>query len=389
MAFDFIKDRLNDRISQSQFRERVCVQSSYVDNPEKEGYIIIDGKPYLNFSSNDYLGLNRHPKINEAMLEGMNKFGAGASSSSLVTGYQYAHQALEEKLCTWLNKSHCLLFTSGFSANVALFETLGKNYQKNQPQFFLDKLSHASMIDGARASEALVKRFAHNDVNHLNKLLKSNPSNNNLIASEGVFSMDGDQADVMQLKEVAKQHDALFFLDDAHSLGVVGAQGQGSASLAEVDITMGTFGKALGTSGAFITCEKDIYEYLVNFGRHYIYSTAISPAIAWATKASIELVIQEQWRREKIMYLSDLFKSLLSSDIKVLSSQSSIHAIILGDETKTISVSQTLKNAGLWVSAIRPPTVPKGTSRLRVTICANHKENNIRYLAEKINKAII
>jgi 8-amino-7-oxononanoate synthase len=389
VAFDFINDKLLERRNKALFRERVCVEHHNNGTSDEAGSIVIDGKTFVNFSSNDYLGLNHHPKINQAMSEGVERFGASASASSLVTGYHYAHQSLEETICTWLNKSHCLLFASGFSANVALFDTIGKQYNNNQPQFFLDKLSHASMIDGARSSEALVKRFSHNDITHLDTLLTNNPSKNNLIASEGVFSMDGDQAKVSQLALLANKHDAWLFLDDAHSIGVIGDKGQGSASIANTDITMATFGKAIATSGAFLACEKNVYEYLVNFGRHYIYSTAISPAIAWATKASIELIIEEQWRRDKIEELSDLFVSLLDEKVEILKSESSIHAIIIGDELKTLYVSQQLKNAGIWVTAIRPPTVPVGTSRLRVTICASHNSKDIKKLATEINKAII
>ena len=389
MAFDFIDEKLNEQRARFLFRQRVCIEQGDQASSDESQYITVNGKSYLNFSSNDYLGLNNHPKINKAMSEGVERFGLCSSSSSLVTGFHYAHQALEDTICTWLNKSHCLLFSSGFSANVALFHTLGKKYNEHQAHFFLDKLSHASMIDGTRASEAVIKRFAHNDMNHLSTLLNKQKSPNTLIASEGVFSMDGDQAKVNELAILAKQHDAMLFLDDAHSIGVIGNQGQGSASIANADITMATFGKAIATSGAFLACDKNVFDYLVNFGRHYIYSTAMSPALAWATKASIEIIKNEQWRRDKIQELSELFIKLLDKSVEVIKSQSSIHAIILGDEEKTLLVSEQLKQAGLWVTAIRPPTVAHNSSRLRVTICSNHNHNNIKLLAENINKVVV
>ncbi len=381
MAFDFIHQDVNERKLKARYRKRVCNNSI-----EKDSYITVAGKTYLNFSSNDYLGLNEHSAIKQAMQEGADKYGVCASSSSLVTGHHYAHQVLEDHICQWLNKPRCLLFSSGFSANLAIFNALGKTANSH---FFIDKLSHASMIDGAYQSKATVKRFQHNNVEQLSTLLdKAVNIPDKLIASEGVFSMDGCQAKITELSSLAKSQQAWLYLDDAHSIGVVGNEGQGSNYFTDIDITMATFGKALATSGAFLACESDLHEYLLNFSRHYIYTTAMSPAIAWATKKSIQLVQQEQWRREKVAELSALFASLLSSDIQLVATQSSIHAIIIGDEQKTINVSEILKEQGFWVTPIRPPTVAVNSSRLRVTICANHKRNQIKTLAESINRAV-
>jgi 8-amino-7-oxononanoate synthase len=380
MNFDFIRHDVNEQKTKSRYRQLVC--NSEASQGKK---IVLNGKEYLNFSSNDYLGLNNHVEINKALQEGADKFGVCASSSSLVTGYHYAHQALEDDICQWLNKPKCLLFSSGFAANLALFQALGKNEESH---FYLDKLSHASMIDGAYHSNAKVKRFNHNNIEQLTNLLTANIGSNKLIASEGVFSMDGCQAKVLELANLAKAQQAWLYLDDAHSIGVIGNEGQGSNYFADIDITMATMGKALGTSGAFLTCNEDLHEYLINFSRHYIYSTAISPAIAWATKKSIELIQKEQWRREKIIELSALFTQLLSPNVELITTQSSIHAIIIGDEKKALSVSDKLKKQGIWLTAIRPPTVAANSSRLRVTICANHNLQDIRYLAKNINKAI-
>jgi len=381
MNFDFIRHDVNAQKTKSRYRQLVCNSAASLG---KE--IVINGKAYLNFSSNDYLGLNNHFEINKALQEGADKFGVCASSSSLVTGYHYAHQALEDDICQWLNKPKCLLFSSGFAANLALFQALGKSEESH---FYLDKLSHASMIDGAYHSKAKVKRFNHNNIEQLTKLLSSdNNGSNKLIASEGVFSMDGCQAKVLKLANLAKSTGAWLYLDDAHSIGVIGNEGQGSNYFADIDITMATMGKSLGTSGAFLTCNEDLHEYLVNFSRHYIYSTAISPAIAWATRKSIELIKREQWRREKISDLSTLFTKLLEPNIELITTQSSIHAIIIGDEKKALMVSDKLKKNGIWLTAIRPPTVAANSSRLRVTICASHNTQDIKYLAQSINKAI-
>lgn len=393
MAFEFINDNLLVQKNASRYRQRVCIQQVNTDIPPQNTKIVMNGKTYINFSSNDYLGLNNHPKINQAMQEGIDKFGICSSSSNLVTGFNYAHKALEDKICEWLNKPRCLLFSSGFAANEAIFKTLGQTINQSKTHFFLDKLSHASMIDGAYASKASVKRFAHNNMAQLAQLLSLNDSPNKLIASEGIFSMDGDQAKLTRLEALTKQHNAWLYLDDAHSIGLIGNQGQGSSSVLKADsechIIMATLGKAIATSGAFLACNEVLHDYLINFARHYIYSTAISPAIAWATIQSIELIQQEKWRRDKIVELSQLFINELNGNIKIVPSDSSIHAIIIGNEQRSLEVSEKLKKQGLWLTAIRPPTVAVGTSRLRVTICANHNVNEIKLLAQCLNKALI
>jgi len=381
MSFDFLQFDLAQQKVKSRYRQLTCNEIS-----GEHKAIVVNEKSYINFSSNDYLGLNNHPKIIKAFQEGIDKFGLCASSSSLVTGYHYAHQALEHQVCEWLNKSHCLLFSSGFTANLALFEALGKSANTG---FYLDKLSHASMIDGAYKTQAKVKRFKHNDVEHLTTILNTNNAPpHKLIASEGIFSMDGCQAKVSELATIAKKNDAWLYLDDAHSIGVIGDEGQGSNSIENIDITMATMGKAFATGGALLACDKQLHEYLVNFSRHYIYSTAISPAMAWASKTSIELIKTEQWRRDKIFELSELFKRSLDNHIEVITTHSSIHAIVIGDEYKTIVVSDMLKNQGFWVTPIRPPTVAVNSSRLRVTICADHSAIDINNLSKSINKAL-
>jgi len=393
MAFEFTKEKLVVQKTQSRYRQRVCLQQANANSSQHStahgAQIIVDGKKYINFSSNDYLGLNNHPQINQALQEGVDKFGLCSSSSSLVTGFHYAHQALEDKICQWLNKPKCLLFSSGFAANVSIFQTLG---QENS-HFFLDKLSHASMIDGAYSSKAKVKRFAHNNMSQLSQLLSHSDCNNKLIASEGVFSMDGDQAELNKLENLAEEYNAWLYLDDAHSIGVIGKQGQGSSSFLkgnnQPNIIMATLGKAIATSGAFLACDESLHDYLINFARHYIYSTAISPAVAWATIKSIELIQHDQWRRDKIIELNNLLMQSLNDNIEIVLSDSSIHAIIIGDEQKALNVSKQLKEHGIWLTAIRPPTVAIGTSRLRVTICSTHNYNDIKHLAHCINEALI
>lgn len=378
-AFDFIKDKLAAQKAGALYRQRNCIEA--IDGSQ----IKVDGKWYLNFSGNDYLGLSQTSALKQAMQEGVDRFGACSTGSSLLTGYHYAHQALENTLCQWLNKPHCILFASGFGANHGVLQALG---QKDS-YLWLDKLSHASLIDGALDSKAQVKRFLHNNGEQLQKFLSKNPSADKLVVSEGVFSMDGDSANLSELAAICQQHQAWLYLDDAHSVGVIGEQGQGSSSQIKPDIVMATFGKAIATSGAVVACDKDVFDYLTNFSRHYIYSTAISPALAWATKASIEMIQREQWRRDKIVELSALFKKQLSDEVTILPTESSIHALIIGDEEKTMAIAEQLKNRGIWLSAIRPPTVPKGTSRLRVTVCAHHSANDINVLAKNINEVLI
>ena len=346
----------------------------------------VAGKDYLNFSGNDYLGLATEPLVLQAYADGARDFGAGSTGSPLVTGTHKVHQVLSDTLCDWLGVDQVMLFSSGFAANQTMLQTLS---QKNDT-LLLDKLCHASLIDGALQSEATLKRFAHNDLGALSRLLCS--AEQPMVVTEGIFSMDGDTPDLIAMLALCRQYQAPLLLDDAHGLGVWGAEGKGSAAAQGVDskdifCSMANFGKALGVGGAFIAGSKTVIDFLTQFGRHYIYSTALSPALCAAVTKSVELCRKQSWRREKLHSNIALFRSL-AADLPVLSSQSAIQALVLGSSDNAVSASEQLKQAGIWLSAIRPPTVPHGSARLRITLSAQHTKADIQLLVQQLRQLV-
>ena len=392
MAFTFISEQLSQQKKQTRYRQRICTNNC----GDNLNHIIIEDKSYINFSSNDYLGLNNHPIINSAMQEGVDRFGLCASASSLVTGYQYAHQSLEETICQWLNKPSCLLFSSGFSANLALFHALGSTQAKssNKVAFFLDKLSHASMIDGAYQSQGAIKRFAHNDMTQLARFLAQAPEDTNkLIASEGVFSMDGDIPPLPDIAKSCAEHNAWLMVDDAHGFGTLGKNGGGCVEhfglgQDDVQVLVGTLGKAFGTAGAFVAGSELLIETLIQNARTYIYTTAMPPAIAAATRVSLKLLQTEHWRRERLAVLINRFRMGAGQlGYELMDSSSPIQPILIGSEEKALKLAGWLEGQGVLITAIRPPTVPKGTARLRVTFCAEHTEQQVDRLLDLLDQA--
>lgn len=346
----------------------------------------VAGNSYLNFSGNDYLGLATEPEVIQAYAEGAAAFGAGSSGSPLVTGQHQVHQQLSDTLCDWLGFEQVLLFSSGFAANQTMLQTLA---QKGDT-LLLDKLSHASLIDGALHSGAQLKRFAHNDLSALHASLidVSQP----LVVTEGVFSMDGDSPDLTAMLSLCRQYQAALLLDDAHGLGVCGPQGRGTAAAqgivsSDLFCTMANFGKTLGVGGAFVGGNKTVIDYLAQFGRHYIYSTALSPALCAAVIKSIALCRSQSWRRDKLHSNIARFRAL-AADLPLLASQSAIQGLVLGDSARALNMSAQLKQAGIWLSAIRPPTVPKGSARLRITLSAQHTEQDLQLLVQQLRQLV-
>lgn len=346
----------------------------------------VAGNSYLNFSGNDYLGLATEPEVIKAYAEGAAAFGAGSSGSPLVTGQHQVHQQLSDTLCDWLGVEQVLLFSSGFAANQTMLQTLA---QKGDT-LLLDKLSHASLIDGALHSDAQLKRFAHNNLSALHASLidVSQP----LVVTEGVFSMDGDSPDLNAMLSLCRQYQAPLLLDDAHGLGVSGPEGKGTAAAqgvvtSDLFCTMANFGKALGLGGAFVGGSKTVIDYLAQFGRHYIYSTALSPALCAAVIKSIALCRSQSWRRDKLQSNIARFRAL-AADLPLLVSQSAIQGLVLGDSARALNMSAQLKKAGIWLSAIRPPTVPKGSARLRITLSAQHTEQDLQLLVQQLRQFV-
>ncbi|MFQ2193619.1 8-amino-7-oxononanoate synthase [Aeromonas jandaei] len=347
------------------------------------GRLRVAGRDYLNFSANDYLGLSDHPAIKTAFKAGIERYGAGAGASPLVTGYSRAHQELEETLAEWLGVEEALLFNCGFSANQAVLKALlGKEHLLWQ-----DKLNHASLQEMGSQLPCKMKRFAHNDMAALERQLEPNRG---LIVSEGVFSMDGDQAPWTELATLAAQSGNWLMIDDAHGLAVLGPEGRGTLAAQGVDpasvhIQMGTFGKALGVAGAFVGGSRELLEYLVNFARHYVYSTHMPAAQACAVSKSIELVRAADEARAHLGQLIARFRQgaeALGWQLGV--SDTPIQPLVVGESSAALLLAERLRDRGVWAGAIRPPTVPVGTARLRITLSAAHSEQDVDRLLDAL-----
>jgi 8-amino-7-oxononanoate synthase len=346
-----------------------------------------NGKPIINFCSNDYLGLAHHSDIIHAFKSAADNYGVGSGSAHLISGHSIAHHALEEELAAFTGRERALLFSTGYMANMGVISALvGRN-----DAVFQDRLNHASLLDGALLSSAQLKRYAHADTEHLDTLITQSKARK-LIVTDGVFSMDGDFAPLPALVQTAKANGAWLMVDDAHGLGVIGEHGGGvlahySLSQDDVPILMGTLGKGFGTFGAFIAGSEVLIETLIQKARTYIYTTALPAAVAEASRASLKLVISDDWRRDKLRHLSERFKSGAEQlDLPLVASNSAIQPVIIGDSEQAVVMSNALFELGFLVSAIRPPTVPQGSARLRITLSALHEEQHIDRLLDALNK---
>lgn len=345
----------------------------------------------LAFNSNDYLGLANHPAVVEAMVEGARRFGAGSGASHLVSGHSRAHADLETELATWLAPNipdaQALYFGTGFLANLALMTALGDD----QATLFADKLNHASLVDGALLAKARLQRFPHGRLDRLEALLADCTTPIKLIVTDAVFSMDGDLADLPAMLALAERFDATLIVDDAHGFGVLGEHGQGSLAhfglRSERLVYMGTLGKAAGVGGAFVAAHPVIVDALVQSARAYIYTTAAPPAIAHALRTSLGLIAGDEGsaRRDHLTSLIDRLRSRLGALIEakpqlgwqLADSATAIQPLIVGDNAKALELSRALEARGLWVPAIRPPTVPVGSARLRITLSAAHTPDQV------------
>ena len=350
------------------------------------GRIRISGREYINLSSNDYLGLSSHPALAKAAGEVLSPV-VGAAASRLMTGSTLLHQELEESIARFKGKPSSLVFNSGYQANVGIISALcGKD-----DCVFSDKLNHASIIDGIRLSGAELFRFRHNDAGHLAELLRRERKKfkGALIITETVFSMDGDIAPLEEIAPLAKKHDALFMVDEAHATGIFGKNGSGIVEekglSGDVDIIMGTFSKALGAFGAYAAMSKSMRDYLVNTCRSFIYSTALPPSVIAADIAALDLLKKEPWRRENLLsnarYLRDALKER-GFDVR---GASQIIPIVIGGNSETVAASDLLKRKGYWTTPVRPPTVPKGQARLRVSLTYDHEMETLEKLVEDIS----
>jgi 8-amino-7-oxononanoate synthase len=340
--------------------------------------IIVDGAAYLAFSSNDYLGLANHPQLISALQQGAQQWGVGAGAAHLVNGHFEAHQQLELQLAKFVGKPAALLFSTGYMANLGVVQALvGKG-----DTVFADKLNHASLNDAMLLSRATVKRYRHGDTAQLSQLLAQTQSGRKLIITDAVFSMDGDIAPLRELLALCEQHDAWLYVDDAHGFGVLGEQGSGSLAhfgiKSERIIYMATLGKAAGVSGAFLAAEQVVIDTLVNHAHSYVYTTAAPPALSVALLQSLELIKQgDEMRTHLLQMVAQLRHGLADLPWQLMPSETAIQPLLIGDNQYALSLSKGLRERGIWVAAIRPPTVPQGTARLRITLSAAHSEADV------------
>ena len=378
MSFD-LASRLAARRAEDLYRRRPLLQSP--QGPE----VLVDGQRLLAFCSNDYLGLASHPEVIRALREGAERWGVGGGASHLVIGHSGPHHQLEEALAEFTGRPRALLFSTGYMANLAAVTALvGRGDTVLQ-----DRLNHASLLDAGLLSGARFSRYLHNDAASLAARLDK-AEGDTLVVSDGVFSMDGDLADLPALSAAARARDAWLMVDDAHGFGVLGASGGGCVEhfglgMSEVPVLVGTLGKAFGTAGAFVAGSEELIETLIQFARPYIYTTSQPPAVACATLQSLRLLREEGWRREHLQRLIARFREGATAlGLTLMDSPTPIQPLLVGDSGRAMRLSARLRERGLLVGAIRPPTVPAGTARLRITLTAAHDEAQVDRLLESL-----
>ena len=375
MPFSPLQAELDERAAQGLLRARRTLETP--QSPR----IVVDGKPYLAFCSNDYLGLACHPQLVAALQQGAQQWGAGAGAAHLVSGHVAPHHQLEAQLASFVGKPAALLFSTGYMANLGVVQALlGK-----ADTVFADKLNHASLNDAMLLSRAALKRYRHGDMEQLNQLLGKVNQGRKLIITDAVFSMDGDIAPLPELLALCERHDAWLLVDDAHGFGVLGEQGRGSLVHFRLDspriIYMATLGKAAGVFGAFVAAEQVAIDTLINHARSYVYTTASPPAMSVALSASIRLIAQGDELRAHLQELIiQLRHGLAGLPWQLMPSSTAIQPLLIGDNQQALALSDALRERGIWVAAIRPPAVPQGTARLRITLSASHTEADVAQL---------
>lgn len=374
---------------QQQIWEKGLWRSRIITKPLSEARILSNNKEHINFCSSDYLGLSTHHTIKKVMQLSMEKTGFGSTSSPLLSGYSTECEELKRTFCQHLGFEDALIFPSGYQANIGVLSAL---LTRNSTAL-CDRSCHASLMDGLILSRARIKRFLHNDISHAHALIKVSPPD--LFITESVFSMEGDIAPIDEMASLCHSHNTPLFVDDAHGFGILGQNGLGvidhwKFTTKKPEILSFSFGKALGLSGAIVLASRNIINLLLQYCRSYRYSIAISPVICVGVLESLKLLLKEGWRLEKLRQRITLFNTyameyelpLISQDI------TPIRSIRIGDSHKTLAVSQYLKSKGIYVAAIRPPTVPENTSRIRISLSCSHQISDIQYLVQSIREAL-
>ena len=377
-----LQKELNQRKVNGLLRQR-----RLLDSPQAE-HIIANDKPYLSFCSNDYLGLANHPELIKTMQQAAGDSGVGSGASNLITGHHRYHDSLEKQLAKFVKLPAALLFSTGYMANIGVLGALvGRG-----DAIFADKLNHACLNDGAYYSLAEFNRFAHNDVAALEALLKASTAKHKLIAVDAVFSMDGDIAPIPEYLALCEQYDAYLYIDDAHGFGVLGAHGEGSLNHFDLAspriIVMATLGKAAGVAGAFVAGEQVVIDYLIQTAKSYVYSTPAPPALSATLSAAVSLIEQGDHLRTHLQQLIATLKAnLCLKKWQLLPSHTAIQPLVVGGNHAALALSEHLQDKGILVPAIRPPTVPVNTARLRISLSAAHSEHDVITLAKAINEA--
>lgn len=378
--WDFLSKQIEDRKQQGLFRHRHLLESP------QGCHIRVDGRDMLSFCSNDYLNLANDPRVVAAAQAALAESGLGGGASHLVSGHHQLHHQLEVELAAFTGRQRALCFSTGYMANLGVISALLDRHSL----VLQDRLNHASLLDAGKLSGARLQRYLHNDMQSLSERLEAAGQREQrvLVVTDGVFSMDGDIAPLPQMASLCQQHNALLMVDDAHGFGVLGQQGGGCAeefdlNQQQLPVLIGTFGKAFGTTGAFVAGSEAMIETLVQFARTYIYTTAMPPAMAAATSASLGILLEEQWRRQHLVGLINRFRrEALALGFALMPSTTPIQPLLIGRASAAKDLSERLFAAGILIPAIRPPTVPEGSSRLRVTFSAGHSEDDLDRLLE-------